>query len=157
MNFDEFFQTATGNTPYLYQCRLACGEPPANANCDLANPDEATRQWLSGSDPKGPRSRLINSPTGLGKTAAVVLAWLSSAKERQLRCAFARPVSASAGNRRDDEATGDLRLQIYGFRFERPCSLLERTWLNMNSMAKTVPPTALASSNAWPETCAIME
>jgi len=25
--FDHFFQTATGNTPYDYQCRLACGEP----------------------------------------------------------------------------------------------------------------------------------
>lgn len=51
--FDTFFQTATGNTPYNYQSRLAAG--------------------YSGTDC---HSQLINIPTGLGKTAAVVLAWL---------------------------------------------------------------------------------
>jgi CRISPR-associated endonuclease/helicase Cas3 len=76
IRFDHFFHAVTGNTPYLYQCRLACGEPPSDANCDLANPDEPTKQWLSEPDPKGCRSRLINIPTGLGKTAAVILAWL---------------------------------------------------------------------------------
>jgi len=76
MSFTEFFQTATTNTPYLYQCRLACGELPAGANGDLTNPDEKTRQWLALPNPEGCRSRLINVPTGLGKTAAVVLAWL---------------------------------------------------------------------------------
>ncbi len=51
MTFDDFFATATdGNQPYDYQRRLA--EDPA---C---------------------QSRLIEIPTGLGKTAAVVLAWL---------------------------------------------------------------------------------
>ncbi len=53
MSFANFFQAATGNLPYAYQSRLAgrdCG-----TDC---------------------RSRLINIPTGLGKTAAVVLAWL---------------------------------------------------------------------------------
>jgi CRISPR-associated endonuclease/helicase Cas3 len=58
--FEVFFQTATGgHTPYAYQRRLAG---------DL----EATM-------PSGPfpcASQLINIPTGLGKTAAVVLAWL---------------------------------------------------------------------------------
>jgi len=49
MQFDQFFQAATGYQPYDYQRRLAWGD------C---------------------RSRLINIPTGLGKTAAVVLAWL---------------------------------------------------------------------------------
>ncbi len=56
--FDAFFKTATGGqTPYDYQRRLA-GE---------------------GSAPSGAfpcTSQLINIPTGLGKTAAVVLAWL---------------------------------------------------------------------------------
>ncbi|MGH8017412.1 MAG: DEAD/DEAH box helicase [Opitutaceae bacterium] len=64
MTFDTFFRAATatatnpeGNTPYDYQRRLACGEPGRTANgaCE---------------------SRLIDIPTGLGKTAAVMLAWL---------------------------------------------------------------------------------
>ena len=51
--FDTFFESATGNPPYDYQSRLA-GKDSGTA-C---------------------RSQLINIPTGLGKTAAVVLAWL---------------------------------------------------------------------------------
>ena len=49
--FSDFFRTACGpdRTPYDYQSRLARSE------CE---------------------SRLITIPTGLGKTAAVVLAWL---------------------------------------------------------------------------------
>ncbi len=84
IRFDNFFHAATGNTPYLYQCRLACGEPPGEANCDLASPDEATKQWFSRRDLDGCRSRLINVPTGLGKTAAVVLAWLWNRVVRSL-------------------------------------------------------------------------
>jgi CRISPR-associated endonuclease/helicase Cas3 len=53
LTFDAFFQTATGNSPYDYQSRLAGGN--SGTAC---------------------RSQLINIPTGLGKTAAVVLAWL---------------------------------------------------------------------------------
>jgi len=59
--FDAFFEKATGNTPYDYQRRLACGE-------------QGDEKWLSGGT--NCNSRLINIPTGLGKTAAVVLAWL---------------------------------------------------------------------------------
>ncbi len=51
--YDDFFRTATGNPPYAYQRRLA-GDTPGRP-CE---------------------SQLINIPTGLGKTAAVVLAWL---------------------------------------------------------------------------------
>jgi len=67
--FDHFFQTATGNTPYDYQCRLACGEPTC--------PEPVERGRTAGGD-KGTscQSQLISIPTGLGKTAAVVLAWL---------------------------------------------------------------------------------
>jgi CRISPR-associated endonuclease/helicase Cas3 len=53
MTFEEFFKAATGHAPYDYQRRLAGGD--AGRPCD---------------------SQLINVPTGLGKTAAVVLAWL---------------------------------------------------------------------------------
>ena len=53
MNFDHFFQAATGYAPYDYQRRLAGGDN--GQSC---------------------ASQLITVPTGLGKTAAVVLAWL---------------------------------------------------------------------------------
>jgi hypothetical protein len=53
MTFGQFFETATGHAPYDYQRRLAGGD--AGRACE---------------------SHLINVPTGLGKPAAVVLAWL---------------------------------------------------------------------------------
>lgn len=54
VSFDSFFETATaGQTPYDYQRRLAGNT--AGRRCE---------------------SQLISIPTGLGKTAAVVLAWL---------------------------------------------------------------------------------
>ena len=64
-SFDGFFHAATGgNTPYDYQRRIACGE----------RNDRIEVEWMaSGTECN---SRLINIPTGLGKTAAVVLAWL---------------------------------------------------------------------------------
>ncbi|HEY4983634.1 MAG TPA: hypothetical protein VIJ24_01080, partial [Verrucomicrobiae bacterium] len=53
MTFEQLFHAATGHAPYDYQRRLATGD--AGRHCE---------------------SQLINVPTGLGKTAAVVLAWL---------------------------------------------------------------------------------
>ena len=53
MTFKQFFEAATGHAPYDYQQRLAVRD--AGCPCE---------------------SQLINVPTGLGKTAAVVLAWL---------------------------------------------------------------------------------
>ena len=70
MTFVDFFQAATrnppdaGNPPYGYQCRLACGLQ--------ADPDKPETLRTG----TGCQSQLINVPTGLGKTAAVVLAWL---------------------------------------------------------------------------------
>lgn len=52
-HYDEFFHTATGHQPFGYQRRLCGGD--SGASC---------------------QSKLIDIPTGLGKTAAVVLAWL---------------------------------------------------------------------------------
>jgi CRISPR-associated endonuclease/helicase Cas3 len=60
-SFDAFFKSATGNTPYGYQRRLAFGGHSQNVGADVGRPCE---------------SQLISIPTGLGKTAAVVLAWL---------------------------------------------------------------------------------
>jgi CRISPR-associated endonuclease/helicase Cas3 len=63
-NFSDVFRDATGGAaPYAYQCRLACGLNANPENCDS----------FGGADC---RSLLINVPTGLGKTAAVVLAWV---------------------------------------------------------------------------------
>jgi hypothetical protein len=59
LSFATFFQSATGNTPYDYQRRLACG-------------DQTNRAEVVGTTCQ---SQLINIPTGLGKTAAFVLAW----------------------------------------------------------------------------------
>jgi CRISPR-associated endonuclease/helicase Cas3 len=53
MMFGQFFEAATGHAPYDYQRRLAGGDE--RQPCD---------------------SQIINVPTGLGKTAAVILAWL---------------------------------------------------------------------------------
>ena len=70
MTFDQFFLTALGNgngkgiEPHDYQKILACGERSGRRE------DE----WLS--DSRANKSMLIDIPTGMGKTAAVVLAWL---------------------------------------------------------------------------------
>ncbi len=65
--FPAFFSAAFEDKrhPYDYQKRLACGERNGGQ-------DESDR--LSQSGPC--ESLLITIPTGLGKTAAVVLAWL---------------------------------------------------------------------------------
>jgi CRISPR-associated endonuclease/helicase Cas3 len=60
MNFSrysDFFQEATGHEPFDYQRRLTNGETGGDSGTAC-------------------HSQLINIPTGLGKTAAVVLAWL---------------------------------------------------------------------------------
>ncbi len=64
MDFDLFFRTATGHEPYEYQRRLACGDQGNQSDGD----------WLKAGAQC--QSQLISVPTGLGKTAAVVLAWL---------------------------------------------------------------------------------
>src|SRR5260221_14204335 len=69
MTFKQFFTTATRDaarpepkTPYAYQCRLA-GGMNADSEGNFTHGTEC-------------ESQLIEIPTGLGKTAAVVLAWL---------------------------------------------------------------------------------
>jgi CRISPR-associated endonuclease/helicase Cas3 len=66
LNFPSFFAAACGadRSPYDYQRRLACGERNGR-------PDE---DWLTSVGKC--ESRLITIPTGLGKTAAVIMAWL---------------------------------------------------------------------------------
>ena len=59
--FAKFFHAATGNEPYDYQKRLAGVDDGQVAGLETGGACE---------------SRLIAIPTGLGKTGAVVLAWL---------------------------------------------------------------------------------
>jgi len=63
--FAAFFKVATDHDhPHDYQRRLACGE----------REDKSDAEWLcSGTECT---SRLISIPTGMGKTAAVTLAWI---------------------------------------------------------------------------------
>jgi len=62
--FDRLFAKTTGFRPYEYQARLACGERLARGDDDWLHAGSACE------------SMLIDIPTGFGKTAAVVLAWL---------------------------------------------------------------------------------
>ena len=62
--FDSLFVEATGFPPHCYQERLACGQRGSRER----------EEWLADSTACG--SMLIDIPTGFGKTAAVLLAWL---------------------------------------------------------------------------------
>ncbi len=66
MTYEQFFRQCLGteHRPYGYQYRLACGPQTDPARPDTLQAGAACQ------------SQLINIPTGLGKTAAVVLAWL---------------------------------------------------------------------------------
>lgn len=73
-SFDSFFCSAfpkKGCEPYDYQRRLACGD----------RKDRSETEWLATGATC--QSQLINIPTGLGKTAAVVLAWLWNRVHRE--------------------------------------------------------------------------
>jgi CRISPR-associated endonuclease/helicase Cas3 len=64
INFRTFVAVATGFEPMDWQARLACGTDAIAARAEtLQTGDEC-------------RSRLIDIPTGCGKTAGTVLAWL---------------------------------------------------------------------------------
>src|ERR1700736_6071401 len=65
INFRDVFSKAMGDspTPYAYQCRLACGPDAGPENIDSLRHGTPCR------------SQLMNIPTGLGKTAGVVIAW----------------------------------------------------------------------------------
>lgn len=64
LNFGQVFKAATEFEPFGYQCRLACGDGADPKNVESLRNGAACE------------SKLISIPTGLGKTAAVILAWL---------------------------------------------------------------------------------
>lgn len=77
MTFQNFFQTAIGKPPYAWQERLA------EESC---------------------ASRLITIPTGLGKTAGAILAWLWNRPHKQsndwsCRLAYFEAIFRAADNR----------------------------------------------------------
>ncbi|MBM3853330.1 MAG: hypothetical protein FJ399_09255 [Verrucomicrobia bacterium] len=65
-SYDSSFAAATGHPPYDYQCRLACGPQAASTKPETLSAGVACA------------SHLINIPTGLGKTSAVVVGHLSN-------------------------------------------------------------------------------
>jgi len=79
--FNAFFSAATSHAPYDYQRRLAGaasmeGSAPSDLSADPSSETLVKEEALAKMEPFPCRSQLINIPTGLGKTAAVVLAWL---------------------------------------------------------------------------------
>lgn len=79
--FNAFFSAATGHAPYDYQRRLAGaasmeGLASSDLSADLSSETLVKEEALEKVEPFPCRSQLINIPTGLGKTAAVVMAWL---------------------------------------------------------------------------------
>ncbi|MEW5980201.1 MAG: CRISPR-associated helicase Cas3' [Acidobacteriota bacterium] len=104
--FTQFFEAASSHTPYGYQCRLACGE---------RQPNESQQQWLSHG--AACQSRLIDIPTGLGKTAAVVLAWLwnrlaVSSPTWPRRLVYCLPMRVLVEQTRDNVTTWLFRLAL---------------------------------------------
>ena len=87
--YSDFFQEATGHEPFDYQRRLANGETGGDAGTVC-------------------HSQLINIPTGLGKTAAVVLAWLWNRVQLQnpkwpRRLAYCLPMRTLVEQTRGDQ------------------------------------------------------
>jgi superfamily II DNA/RNA helicase len=111
--------------PTLTECRLACGESTnLNDNETLACGRDC-------------RSQLIDVPTGLGKTAAVVLAWLWNR------------LFANSNNHQPAAISRWPRRLVYRLPMR---TLVEQTrdeagkWLN--NLAKAFPDTG--SFNGWP-------
>lgn len=94
-NYDEFFSRATGSDPFPYQVRLAMDD-------DL--------------------SALLSVPTGLGKTAAVVLAWLwrrrmagdESRKQSPRRLVYCLPMRVLVEQTRDNTVRWLQNLGLLG-------------------------------------------
>lgn len=76
MDFGPFFTRVTGHGagPFRYQCRLACGEPEGHFDSIPVQSSKDEMEWLRGGTRC--RSAMITVPTGLGKTAGVIVAWL---------------------------------------------------------------------------------
>jgi len=95
VNFEEYFQKATGYSPFPYQVRLAKSE---------RLPD------------------VINIPTGCGKTAAVILAWLwrrrfaedKVRKETPRRLVYCLPMRVLVEQTRDNAISWLHNLELLG-------------------------------------------
>jgi hypothetical protein len=87
-NYTAFFKAATGgsHSPYDYQSRLALGE------ADLPNAGAACH------------SRLINIPTGLGKTADSIREWFDEAGRGEVSGRQEIPPRVSVATRRSEKS-----------------------------------------------------
>ena len=145
--FDTFFSAATSHEPYDYQRRLAGGDQGRTAE-----------------------SLLINIPTGLGKTAAVVLAWLwnrvalpdqSKHARWPRRLVYCLPMRTLVEQTRAEVATWLQRLhtnaQEIGLGAD---SQQELHWLVDHSpvvlMGGEDNPTAKADWDIWPEKSCVL-
>ena len=121
--FDDFFRQATatennpdGNPPYDYQVRLAGGD--AGRSCE---------------------SQLISIPTGLGKTVAVVLAWLWNRVVRYneawpRRLVYCLPMRTLVEQTRDEVGKWIGNILKDGDRLRLSVEIRERLqWLSIHS------------------------
>jgi len=125
LRYDDYFQTAmgNGNAPYIYQCRLACGEQEHRSEAE----------WLA--DSTKCRSQLINIPTGLGKTAGVVLAWLWNRVHLRKsnwprRLVYCLPMRTLVEQTENEVRRWVLRLAR---KHTKPCDGSELRWLALHS------------------------
>ena len=123
--FDTFFAKsfADGRHPYDYQRRLACGDREQG---------QSEAAWLQQSAPCV--SRLISIPTGLGKTAAVILAWLWNRQQKDStwpgRLVFCLPMRTLVEQTRDECRRWLLRLART---YTKPRDGSELRWLALHS------------------------
>jgi CRISPR-associated endonuclease/helicase Cas3 len=156
--FDDVFRVAMGDSlsPYAYQSRLACGPDATPENI------ESLRRGTQY------RSLLINIPTGLGKTAAVVLAWLwnrilhpdSSHRDSwPRRLVYCLPMRTLVEQTRDAAKTWLQRVAKEFAQNAKPEGN-ELAWLAANSpvilMGGEAADVAQARWDIWPEKPALL-
>lgn len=76
--FTQWFQQATGCTPYPFQIRFAC--EPTLFMSPLPSMGKGSGEGASHG------GLLVHVPTGLGKTAMAVLGWPGWCEERSSHC-----------------------------------------------------------------------
>jgi len=158
LNFGDVFSTAMGDSlsPYAYQCRLACGPGANPENIDSLRHGTPCR------------SQLINVPTGLGKTAAVVLAWLwnrvlhPDSSHRNCwprRLVYCLPMRTLVEQTRDAAKTW-LQHLVKQFAQDAKTEENELAWLAANSPAILMGGEAVDAVHAqwdiWPEKPALL-
>lgn len=148
MNYAEFFSSATrtetipnGLEPMGWQCRLACGE--------TADPKKP--ETLKGG--VACESRLIDIPTGCGKTEGLALAWLwnrvfLNKPDWPRRLVYCVPMRTLVEQTRERVARWSKNLRDHATEFDlRPEAFADLHWL-----AKRSPVVLMGGEESNPET-----